>query len=490
MCQLESIEKQSLMKVAVDLVKADNRIHRNEVAALGRLQKMYFVSNEEMEMTRYMSLQQAVERLSQLPSQVKEELLKHLEDIVSVDNDVDFKENVLLSAVKLSLENASSSWCKVLSVEKFQGECPLNQVVFLEDSFCEEPHRVLDDPYDNLLVTKALGDVGLHLFYLPKVIDDLREQQFGVRAKEKEYDLLSRSMGFIVPTGNKRKSKDLDVLINGLDSCKFLRVVETNFKIRPESVPFKAFVMVAIQDGQILDDDGLPSRMVDLFCIDVSLDVKKRILSFVGQMEQSVSLIPYDGYYKLLYDYLSVESKTMSRVLLDDRYNFILPDVCNEHVIFDSSPQSRTFYLLLLKAGKTGVSQQCFKEAIELLDNHLSAEISMIDVMRFLEHDRRPCCVLLYNLIELYSDVSTKNMEDVKSLDYIKKIILHRSSLKNYINKGFSRVTKLANREHYYVVFDGESRSYRLDVGVSLFSIKYAESVQPLSESSRWKLLK
>ena len=87
MCQLESIEKQSLMKVAVDLVKADNRIHRNEVAALGRLQKMYFVSNEEMEMTHYMSLQQAVERLSQLPTQIKEELLKHLDDIVSVDND-------------------------------------------------------------------------------------------------------------------------------------------------------------------------------------------------------------------------------------------------------------------------------------------------------------------------------------------------------------------------------------------------------------------
>lgn len=489
MLNLASIEKQALLKIAVDLVKADNRIHRNEVAALSRLQRHYAISNEELDLTHYLSLQQSLERLCRLGADEKEQVLALLDEIVSADNDIDFKENILLSAIKLALRKDSSEWCSIISVENISTECPSDQIIYLEHAYCEEPHKVLDDKYDNLLVTKALNDVGLNLFYLPSVIEELRAHQSGSKAKGKGYDLLIRSMNFIVPTGETSNRSNLEMILGGLDCSTFLRVVETCYHITPDRLPFKTFLMVKIQDGHILDDNGTSGRAVDFLCLDVHEDLKRRILSFVGLMEKSVSLIPYDGYYKLLYDYLSSESKIMSSVVLDSQFDFHLPEAGGVTLQFESSPQARSFYLLLLKAGKAGISQLCFTEALQYLEA-LTGQCDVEELLSQMKVDKRDCCAILYNLIVLYRNLSTKDIDTQGSLSYISHIIQYRSSLKNYVNKGFSSVPQLADSRQYFIEFDNESKSYRLNIGVSMFAIERESMNIPLSESALWKKLR
>ena len=109
-------QKKSVFRIATELVKADNQIHRNEVALLDDLQSRIQLSQEELDATHYLSLQEAVASLSVLTSETKTTVLSVFEEIVRVDNDVDFGENLMLSALKLVLRDDSSAWSGIISV--------------------------------------------------------------------------------------------------------------------------------------------------------------------------------------------------------------------------------------------------------------------------------------------------------------------------------------------------------------------------------------
>ena len=57
--ELTEIQKQALFKLAVDLVKADRQIHRDEVWLLDRLQRTCGIGVGQLEFIHYISLQQA-----------------------------------------------------------------------------------------------------------------------------------------------------------------------------------------------------------------------------------------------------------------------------------------------------------------------------------------------------------------------------------------------------------------------------------------------
>jgi len=488
---LSSNQKQSLLKIAVDLVKADNQIHRNEVAALDNLIKRYQITPEEIELTHYFSLQQAITSLSHLDEGDKELILKQLSNIISVDNDISSHENILLSSVSLSLRQDSSSWVRVISVENINKECSNDQIIYLERGFCSNAHLVLDDKYDNLLITKALNDIGLRLFYLPNVITELAECQSSTKSHHDEFDLLGRSIGFIVPKGETNSPSSLKDLLHNLNTERFLKIIETYYNMSPDLFSFDAFLLVKIQDGHTFDDSDNPIRTVDFLCIDVSSDMKKHILTFVNLMEKTVNLIPYEGYYKMLYDHLSNQSKIMSVVMLDDKNNFFLPDLNNYPIKFESSPQARSFYLLLLKFGKIGISKKIFSKSLVLLESAINDHTSGEELLSYLTNDGSEPARLLYDLILLYSTLSNKSPDNQAFYNYIRSIIQHRSSLKNYINKGFLAVPHLANHEQYCVDYNNDTKSYVIRASAAMFGIQtHANGTFiPLIDSYLWKKL-
>ena len=69
---LTEIQKRALFKLAVDLVKADKQIHRDEVALLDRLQRTCGIDAGDLEFIHYISLQQAINCLKGLSERDKE----------------------------------------------------------------------------------------------------------------------------------------------------------------------------------------------------------------------------------------------------------------------------------------------------------------------------------------------------------------------------------------------------------------------------------
>lgn len=493
---LDLLQRKSIFKLAIELVKADNQIHRNEVAILDALQDVFHLSQEELDLVHYISLQEAIESIRQVPDNELNHILSFFDRLISIDNDIDFEENLLLSSIKLSLRCDSSKWCGVVSVPDVNAETTSNQIIYLEDGKNSSVHRVFDDEYDFLLITKALGDIGFKFFYLPNVISELEQRWGAFETVDSKYDLLQRSMGYLVPAGDKEKINNLSAALKTLDEGALYQVVLSRYNIAPAQIPSKSFLLLKIRDCFVLDDEDVLRKTVDFLYIDISEEVKKRVLSFVSEFDDKVFQLSYEGYYKILFDYLSFESKTLSHIILDSKWNFCLSDIEQEMIRFESSPQARCFYILLLKYGVSGVAQQTFDGAVTSLqgikeDKYQTPEgFDIISFETELLRQNDPVSVLIYNTIKIYESLSTKDNQSRSFLKYIISILQHRSSLKNYINTGFGNAVRLANKEQYYVQFNALAKTYFLSINSSLFfHINEDGKHEAITESKLWKSL-
>jgi hypothetical protein len=206
----------------------------------------------------------------------------------------------------------------------------------------------------------------------------------------------------------------------------------------------------------------------------------------VSEFDVKLFQLSYEGYYKILFDYLSVDSKTLSHIVIDDKWNFRLSD--STLVRFESSPQARCFYLLLLHYGSAGISQDVFDAAVSYLQDKVqgTGEFDLLALEMDLLRDGGDAALLLYNTIKIYGCLSTKDSQERSFLRYVANILQHRSSLKNYVNSGFAQAVRLANKEQYFIRFNSLTKSYCLAVSPSLFF--HGDSA--LESTPLWKQLK
>ena len=489
---LSALKKRTVFKIAVDLIKADNRIHSNEITVLDRLKRELCLTQQEIDLTHYITLSEAISSVNEMAEEQINYILDLFNGIMRADSDISIEENTLLSALTLACSTDSKEWAQVISVPVAESKISDSQIVYLEKEWSPEAHLVLDDKYDNLLISKAFGDIGFKLFYLPSVLADLGLKNISGSEKGKQFELLQKSIGYLTPFGTKSKGVNVEHLLNEFDSTTFFKVVLSCLHLDPDKFPFNSFLLIKVRDSIVYDDKNTSKEIVDFLCIDMSAEVKKRILTFVSNFSEQTFMLPYDGYYKMFYDYLSSESKITSSILLDDTLQFELENLGNTRVKFESSPQARTLYLLLLHYGKSGVKQSCFNEAVNYLKENdpeefcIGGTFSIEAAMKRMAAINTEWSKLIYNTIAIYQSISTKNGQKSSYLSYILSILNHRSSLKTYVNTGFSEVSGLANPEQYHITFDKEFNTYRISASIELFYKKEDGTRIPLKSSIIW----
>ena len=475
--RLTYLNKLAVLRIAVDLVKADSRIHRDEISLLASLQEKFALSQDDLDRIHYITLQQAVSSLKELDVFTAGKVTQILEDIMCVDNEIDYEENILLTSVFMSISPATRDWCDVMSVQNIMDETSMKQVLYLESEPSREVHELFSDKYDKLMITKSFNDMGLDFFYLPDVLrGSNRAEMVG---------LMKQAMRYLVPSGAIRIEHDD---IDDFSAEGFFYYLMSRYRIDVRSLRSQSFLLFKVRDSYCLDDDNNQTKGVDFFVIDMSSDVKSRIYSFISRYDNKSNRIPYEGCYKILCDYLSSASKNVSRILVDETYNFSLMDSERTKIVFESSPQTRTFYLLLLKYGSAGVGQDTFEEALRMLrDLPDTEDFCMSDFLSRMVSMRTDASVLIYNAYVIYSVVSGKETSSRKFLGYIESIFRNRSSLKNYANRGFAELEKLADADMFSISFDASAKTYSIAAGLQSFRICcMSVSETPLDKADFW----
>lgn len=474
---LTYLNKLAVLRIAVDLVKADSRIHRDEISLLASLQEKFALSQDDLDRIHYITLQQAVSSLKELDVFTAGMVTQILEDIMCVDNEIDYEENILLTSVFMSISPATRDWCDVMSVQNIMDETSMKQVLYLESEPSREVHELFSDKYDKLMITKSFNDMGLDFFYLPDVLrGSNRAEMVG---------LMKQAMRYLVPSGAIRIEHDD---IDDFSAEGFFYYLMSRYRIDVRSLRSQSFLLFKVRDSYCLDDDNNQTKGVDFFVIDMSSDVKSRIYSFISRYDNKSNRIPYEGCYKILCDYLSSASKNVSRILVDESYGFSLMDSNRTRIIFESSPQTRAFYLLLLRYGASGVSQDTFEEALRMLrDLPDTEDFCMSDFLSRMVSMRTDASVLIYNAYVIYSVVSGKETSSRKFLGYIESIFRNRSSLKNYANRGFAELEKLADVDMFSISFDASAKTYSIAAGLQSFRICcMSVSETPLDKADFW----
>lgn len=489
---LSPLKKRTVFKIAVDLIKADNRIHGKEISVLDSLMDDLQLSQEDIDLTHYITLSEAITSINEMSQEQISYLLDLFNGIMRADSDISIKENILLTSIILACSPDSKDWVKVISAPATETKVSDEQIVFLEKEWGVEAHKVFDDKYDNLLISKAFGDIGFQIFYLPTVLKDLGLTGNADNVSGGHINILQKWIGYLTPYGNRGKESKIEDTLAHLDSATFFKVVLSALHLNPDIFPFNSFLLIKIRENIVFDDRSCSKEMVDFLCIDMSDEVKKRILRFVSNFSEQTFMLPYDGYYKMFYDYLSSEAKITSSILLDKGLHFVLENLDNKRLTIESSPQSRTLYLLLLHYGKSGVSQDCFVKAIEALkaiDTENKGKFFIEKVKSEMLHMGTDWSKLIYNTITIYQSLSTKDEQKENYLKYISSILRHRSSLKTYINTAFSKAEGLAAPQQYHITFDKEFNLYRINASIDLF-FKNEDGIRaPLKKSIFWKTI-
>lgn len=492
--KVDDIYKRAIFKVAVELVKADGRIDQGEVALLSELQRSCGIATEELDMIHYISLEQAVRLIGQLPAQQREEALQIAESIIGIDKNIDHNENRLFTSLKLALSQEHSSWYRIISTTGCQSEVPSNQAIYLEQSYCPATHKILDDRYNYLLISKILGDAQLSLFYLPTVISELFESWTSGDG-ESNFDLLRRSMEFISPAGDHHKITNLAQILDKLDIPMLYKIVCSRYHISPEQIGFRSHIMIKIHEGYLLDDDEKLSKSVDFLCIDTSDCAIERLLRFSDMLSKPRQALCYEGYHRILYDYLSSEARVLSSISISAEYEFRLRELELRPIRIESAPQAKTLYLLLLKYGKGGISQELFDKALLIVeeiiaDKSSTSRFDFEQTSSQLGSSNDKARQLVYNIMTIYAELSTKSCWQYSFMGYVANIIRHRSSLKNYINTTFQSIDELADSDTYCIKFSVATRSYYISADRLLYTFESGGRECSLGESSLFNKLK
>ena len=133
---LTPVQKRAAMKIAVDLAKADRQIHGAEVSLLNDCQRKLGLTDDELEMIHYLSLQECIEVLEDLPESEKDALVCTFEGVIQADVDVDSRERILLAAIRMALSDKSREWTSLFSVNDVESECSSSQIIYLEKRKC------------------------------------------------------------------------------------------------------------------------------------------------------------------------------------------------------------------------------------------------------------------------------------------------------------------------------------------------------------------
>jgi hypothetical protein len=483
--KLSPVQNRALFKLAVDLVKADDQIHYDEIAVLHDLQTQCNITADEIELIHYISLQEAIDILSLIDQETIDEIIETLSNIISIDNDIDYRENLLLSSIKLCLNKHNGF--KIISTQDATIDCDFNQMIYLEHQPCACARTFFQDTYDYMMFVNALSKINIQFFYLPRIIELLQSDK---RNSNSFLQTLQHSIHYIVPSHNTTDIEQLDDTLQDVDVVGFTKLVETKINIQPEQVRMEAYLLVMIHDSNIFDDENICHRNKDFLCINVSENPKLRVLQFIELMLQPQQTISYHGYYRLLFDFLNSGTPITSNILIKSNHSFVLEDLGNMDIHFKSAPQAKTFYLLLLFCGKSGINQKLCEKAQKECDRLLEKNTyDILDLKLLLLQQHTEEAITIYNTIIIYETISHKNVDSHRMLEYVRSILCHRSSLKNYINTTFLGIENLANKEMYLIKYNKLSETYHLDLNSIWIQIEQSSNKIPITESKMWQKL-
>lgn len=408
--------KIAILKLVIDFIKVDNKIHKEEVSWIETLTAHYQYSNNELQQAHCITLCEAISTLKALDTATRNEILEQFKEIVSIDNNIDINERILLAAIQLSLQEDSLNQVQIITVDARHFDSYDHQLIYLEQKECPDVSENLHREHN--IIKLLLNEYNIDFFFYPHIAQ-----------------LYSQSNSYINPATKllfpnfSHFDNDKNNFIDQYSTVDYCSYIYSLMGKNVSLPPFDAFFMLKIQCNHSAEH-----HKVDFLCMQCDRRPSDMIELFINSMAiKQHETIPYKGCYRTLFEMFSEKSKCDYDILLEGDLYYLF-DGLQKTILEIRGAERKTLFALFL-IHKNGVSNRVFAS--------LSAQTSLgkeaIAIYRYFAKEKN--YETMCRAIKLGEEPTIiNNLRDISK----------RNSHIGYIKRAFTSVSSLRNPHLYY----------------------------------------
>lgn len=169
---MKQSERASIFRIVSDLIKADDIIDVREMATLDYVREKYNIKKEDEILASSCTLSKAVNELSNLSCQLRQELIVLFNDIAMSDYYCAREEALLLVALRLAMSCETETGCRIVSIDTSEVHIEPEQILYVESDYDNDVNWEINDKFREIVSEVRL--VGFDLVYLPKIAEHYR----------------------------------------------------------------------------------------------------------------------------------------------------------------------------------------------------------------------------------------------------------------------------------------------------------------------------
>lgn len=425
----------SILKLVIDLIKVDNKLHQEEISWIETLSTSYQFSNQELQEAHEISLSDAVETLKQLDIEERGEILNIFKKTIAADNNIDLNERILLAAIQLALQESTLNSTQIITVEAQNFDNYDHQLIYLEQ--CESPHISDAIAQNYKAIARQLRGYGIDFFFYPHIIEQYTQSHTHV----------DPVINLLFPNFSHKDNREI---IGQSTTTHFASYIHKMMGKEIVLPPFDAFFILKIQSNHAAD-----KHTVDFLCLQCDPQPRETIDRLIETLdiEPHHNEIPYKGCYRTFFEMLSEKSKCEYDILLEGDMYYISHN--SQKIVLDIRGAERKTLFALFLLHPEGISNDTFAT----LSTETPLGRDTIAIYRYFAKEKNYATIC--NALEAGEEPAViGNMRDIAK----------RNSHIGYIKKAFIVIPSLKDPHLYYP--RNIKGAYRYTIGLPEHKIK------------------
>ena len=348
---MKKSERASIVRVLIDLIKADSVIDEGEMALYAKLKHDYNISREDEISASSMTLSDAVMTLVDSSSELRNSLMEVFSDMTVSDGFCAAQEAQLMLALIYCLKDEYHGMSEMYSVHEPDVFIEDNQVMYVESAFDKNINADIENNYRS--IDKELRLAGFNFIYIPYISSHY---------KKTDITVFQEIAKFLSPTISEENLPSLIEHLQNITTAEYCseqlcnKLGMSNLRDVPPSLLIKVsntyvgdqlytnFLRISI------DNDVLPmvQELSDKYTGMLSSDIR-----FIKNTEEAHGQFMYHGFYKQLFDIYVIQRGVRSGILVDlCKGQLYLPELSME--IKGLHRRDKALYILLLIESENG----------------------------------------------------------------------------------------------------------------------------------------
>lgn len=351
-------ERTSIIRVLIDLIKADSVIDEGEMALYAKIKEEYNITREDELAASSMTLAEAVAQLSESTAKLRADIMQIFSDMTISDGFCAPKEALLMIALHWCLSEETRGMSEMFSIHEPNVIIDDNQVIYVESAYDGDINKEIVENYR--FIDRELRLIGFNFVYIPYIASHY---------KGTEKSLFYEISKFLAPNINEERIDSLVESLQNINTVQYCSEQLCNKLGMHKLLDLPPGLLIKV--GNTYVGEKLHANFLRITIEENVLDLVQSIADrysgmlssdgrYIVNIEEAHGQFLYHGFYKQLFDTFVIQKGIRSSLLIDiPKGKFILPDLGME--IKGMHRKEKALYLLLIfESPRGGV---CFSQS-------------------------------------------------------------------------------------------------------------------------------